>query len=197
MGSTANTGESVKILILGLSGSGKSTFTKQLKILYENGFSEDERFNFVEILKANVIMGIRELADYIVSFEDDIEISEKHRKYVRFIRERSSLHLDLLDENVYSKIIALWNDPGLAAAWERTRNYQIQVSQLDYLMANIERFIDPDFIPTDEDIIRARQRTAGAAVTRFPYGGGFVMEVIDVGGQAPERANGCRFHNRR
>eukprot|EP01129_Flabellula_baltica_P005568 TRINITY_DN2029_c0_g1_i4.p1 TRINITY_DN2029_c0_g1~~TRINITY_DN2029_c0_g1_i4.p1 ORF type:complete len:372 (+),score=79.22 TRINITY_DN2029_c0_g1_i4:324-1439(+) len=186
-GKPVDLGEYVKILVLGISGSGKSTFAKQLKLIYQKGFNHDERAIYIEILKANVIMGIRELADYIVEFEEDIDISEEHRKYVRYIRERSTMAMNLVDEEVYSKIIALWNDPGLADAWERCRSYQIQVSQLDYLMENIERIIAPDFLPNNEDIIRARQRSAGATVARFPYGK-LVMEIIDVGGQAPERA---------
>jgi len=80
----------------------------------------------------------------------------------------------------------LWQDQSIQLAWEACRNYQIQVSHMDYFMNNIDRITGAKFVPTDEDIIRARQRTAGAHVTRF-FNSKYVWELIDVGGQAPER----------
>jgi len=81
---------------------------------------------------------------------------------------------------------ALWEDHAIQKAWKACKNYQIQVSQLDYMMENLDRIREPNFVPNNEDIVRGRQRTAGAYSTKFVA---FKVnwEIIDVGGQSPER----------
>eukprot|EP01129_Flabellula_baltica_P005346 TRINITY_DN192_c0_g1_i2.p1 TRINITY_DN192_c0_g1~~TRINITY_DN192_c0_g1_i2.p1 ORF type:complete len:216 (-),score=49.11 TRINITY_DN192_c0_g1_i2:22-669(-) len=53
-------------------------------------------------------------------------------------------------------------------------------------MNHLERIIDDSYVPTNDDIIRARQRTTGANITRFSESD-TLWEIIDVGGQKPER----------
>jgi len=45
----------VKILILGSSEVGKSTIAKQFKILYQNGFSEQERICYKPVIYRNLL----------------------------------------------------------------------------------------------------------------------------------------------
>jgi len=87
------------------------------------------------------------------------------------------------------KVKSIWEDPAVKDVWESSKNYQVQVSQLNYLMdpINLDRYLSSDFTPTDEDILRSRQRTAGAHSTRFVIEE-YMWEIIDVGGQLPERA---------
>ena len=47
--------DEIKILLLGIGESGKSTVAKQMKILYLNGFSEAERKQFVKAIHANIL----------------------------------------------------------------------------------------------------------------------------------------------
>jgi GTPase SAR1 family protein len=173
------------MLVLGISGSGKSTFCKQLKILHCEGFTETEKRSYSGILKTNTITGIKELAEQ--AKEMGVEVDSKNRKHVRFFRECTNIfELDISDETILSKIKALWEDPAIRKTWDACKNYQIQVSQLDYLMENIDRYIADDFVPSNEDILRSRQRTTGAHATRFIHNK-HMWEVVDVGGQLPER----------
>lgn len=55
-----------------------------------------------------------------------------------------------------------------------------------YLMNNIKTISDPKYIPTEEDIIRVRQRSSGVATTSFVIDGR-EWALVDVGGQKPER----------
>jgi len=55
-----------------------------------------------------------------------------------------------------------------------------------YYFANVERFLEDDYMPTEEDIIMARVRTTGIITTKFenpPVN----FSVVDVGGQRNER----------
>jgi len=55
-----------------------------------------------------------------------------------------------------------------------------------YFLSSIERFVDPEFVPTSEDILRARTKTTGIHETRFRYENRDVS-LVDVGGQKSER----------
>jgi len=84
------------------------------------------------------------------------------------------------------KAKALWNDPAIQHTWRESSSFQLQVSNMDYLMANIDRFSDVQYIPTNEDILLARLRTTGVSITTLQKEK-HKWQLIDVGGQSPER----------
>jgi guanine nucleotide-binding protein subunit alpha len=51
----------VKLLLLGAGESGKSTIVKQMKIIHEDGFSQNERESYKEIVFGNVIHAMQSL----------------------------------------------------------------------------------------------------------------------------------------
>jgi len=105
---------------------------------------------------------------------------------VRYFNESNVVELDLMDNNVLKKVKALWADVAIQKTWLACKNYQIQMSQLDYIMENLDRIIQKDFVPNDEDIVRSRQRTTGAYKQTFRFKE-CIWEIHDVGGQVPER----------
>lgn len=56
---------------------------------------------------------------------------------------------------------------------------------------NINRIGKPDYIPSTEDILRARIKTVGISETLF-RSGLLTVRMIDIGGQRPERKNWIR-----
>lgn len=50
-----NSGNKIKLLLLGAGESGKSTIFKQMKILHGTGFSEDDRMRFKWFIWSNII----------------------------------------------------------------------------------------------------------------------------------------------
>ena len=51
----------VNLLLLGAGESGKSTFAKQMKILFLDGYTQDELLSYRNIIRSNCIMGMRTL----------------------------------------------------------------------------------------------------------------------------------------
>jgi guanine nucleotide-binding protein G(i) subunit alpha len=51
----------LSVLLLGAGESGKSTIFKQMKILYHNGYSTEERENFKPIIQRNIVEGMMSL----------------------------------------------------------------------------------------------------------------------------------------
>lgn len=63
-----NKNPEIKLLLLGAGESGKSTILKQIKIIYDHGYSEEERRNLRHIVYDNTILVIHN-ADYIRCFK--------------------------------------------------------------------------------------------------------------------------------
>jgi len=173
----------LKILILGISGSGKSTFTKQMKVIHQ-GFSKDEIDLYRDILRQNIMIGMQELVKQAEKLE--IRVSSENRKHGRYFLQMVVFET-VLDEKLSKKIIALWNDPAIQQTWALAPNFQMQMSNLEYLMSHITRIADPSYIPNKDDILQARIRTTGQQSTTFTKDK-YTWELIDVGGQKPERA---------
>ena len=51
----------VKLLLLGAGESGKSTVAKQLKIIHQDGFTEEERASYKSIIYNNTVASMRVL----------------------------------------------------------------------------------------------------------------------------------------
>jgi guanine nucleotide-binding protein subunit alpha len=53
-------------------------------------------------------------------------------------------------------------------------------------MENIDRLFRPTYLPSNQDILRTRQRTTGICESLFNMGN-YIYRMVDVGGQRSER----------
>jgi len=154
-----------------------------MKVIHQ-GFSKDEIDLYKDILRQNIMIGMQELVKQAEKLE--IRVSSENRKHGRFFLQMVVFET-VLDEKLSKKIIALWNDPAIQQTWNLAPSFQMQMSNLEYLMNHINRIAEPEYIPTKDDILQARIRTTGQQSTTFTKDK-YTWELIDVGGQKPERA---------
>ncbi|KAG5457051.1 MAG: G-protein alpha subunit IN n subclass, partial [Olpidium bornovanus] len=57
----------VKLLLLGAGESGKSTVLKQMKLIHDNGFSDDERVAAREVIFSNIVQSMRAILEAMKS----------------------------------------------------------------------------------------------------------------------------------
>jgi len=89
-------------------------------------------------------------------------------------------------DKIADKVKILWKDQAIQRTWKAAPGFQLQMNHMDYLMEHLDRISKPDYIPSNEDVLRSRQRTTGEQTTSFlieKTG----WDLIDVGGQRPER----------
>jgi len=98
------------------------------------------------------------------------------------------------DKKLAKKVKSLWEDPAIQQTWAQSSQFQIQMSNLEYLMSNIDRIAQPNYVPTKDDILQARQRTTGQQTTTFMKEK-YTWDLIDVGGQKPERSKWEKIMN--
>lgn len=99
----------LRILMLGTSASGKSTFAKQLKILHCKGFTEDELENYKQILVLNIFNGLKELV--FQAEQLNIKIRKKNRPVAKYFLDVNS-YTEKLTEGAAQKAKLLWKDKG-------------------------------------------------------------------------------------
>jgi hypothetical protein len=76
-------------------------------------------------------------------------------------------------------------DPGCVEAIERAAEYQLNDSTI-YFWDRAESICDKDYMPTEQDVLRARVRTTGIVQQNFAIGEK-KYTMFDVGGQRNER----------
>ncbi|KAI5072401.1 hypothetical protein GOP47_0012507 [Adiantum capillus-veneris] len=189
----------LKLLLLGAGESGKSTIFKQIKVLFQTGFDDPERRSFVPVIHANVYQSIRTLLMGCKEFaEREGESSSKYillpenQNYGERIAEVESPEgCSLLDEDNALKVQNCWKDPAIQAAYLRGNELQLP-DCTEFFLNNVLRLAAQDYIPSQEDILFARQQTTGIVETEFspdkdPKNKGVCYRLFDVGGQRNER----------
>ncbi|KAF9365746.1 guanine nucleotide-binding protein subunit alpha [Mortierella sp. NVP85] len=175
----------VKMLLLGAGESGKSTILKQMKLIHDGGYSEEEREAFKEIIFSNTVQSMR----VILEAMDNMELSlyhEANRNYAIIIMSLPpQIEGEYMPHEVAVAVQNLWLDPNVQQAFQRSREYQLNDSA-KYYFDSIDRIAKQNYIPTDQDVLRSRVKTTGITETTFLIGE-LTYRMFDVGGQRSER----------
>eukprot|EP01119_Soliformovum_irregulare_P017257 TRINITY_DN50_c0_g1_i2.p1 TRINITY_DN50_c0_g1~~TRINITY_DN50_c0_g1_i2.p1 ORF type:complete len:351 (-),score=82.31 TRINITY_DN50_c0_g1_i2:66-1118(-) len=177
--------QEVKLLLLGPGESGKSTIFKQMKIIQDfGGFSQTELESFKYIVFGNCITQMKVLMNAVSRLNITLENAES-RNCIERLQSVASAG-DGWSDIVGRDIKALWSDEGIRKAFnQRDQHFQLNDSA-NYFFDNIDRIIMPGYVPTQEDVLRARVRSTGIEEAHFKFGD-IRFKMVDVGGQRSER----------
>ncbi|KAG0378708.1 Guanine nucleotide-binding protein alpha-2 subunit [Mortierella sp. AD032] len=148
-----------KILLLGSGESGKSTIVKQMKVIHQGGYSQEELATYRLTNKANA----DRILDYRVEADPYFTLSA----------------------DIVNAIDSLYHDPITATCMERSSEFYIMDSA-PYFFSQVRRLGAEDYTPSVQDVLRARSKTTGISETRFNMGQ-LSIHMFDVGGQRSER----------
>ncbi|KAI9139092.1 guanine nucleotide binding protein, alpha subunit [Paraphysoderma sedebokerense] len=115
-------------------------------------------------------------------YEYETEEAKEFAKYISALDVEES---EELDPKVTKAIETLWKDNAIKQTFERKTEYWI-LEASDYYFDNFARFMEDDFVPTEEDIVMARVMTVGITTTEVSVPPCQVT-LVDVGGQRNER----------
>ncbi|KAG2460775.1 GNA13 protein, partial [Polypterus senegalus] len=182
----------VKILLLGAGESGKSTFLKQMRIIHGQDFDQRAKEDFRATIYSNVIKGIRVLVDAREKLHipwGDSANQVHGRKMMEFDTRSPMMIQGLVETKVFTEhlpaIRALWADSGVQHAYDRRREFQLGES-VKYFLDNLEKLGQPDYLPSQQDILLARKPTKGIHEYDFEIKN-VPFKMVDVGGQRSER----------
>ncbi|KAG1313297.1 hypothetical protein G6F64_002366 [Rhizopus arrhizus] len=156
----------VKVLLLGAGESGKSTILKQLRLIHASGFDVNERESFRIVVFSNIIMEMQTIFEAMQLLNITFENKENAQfvplvQQVEQLKQREPYPISLL-----KPLSSLWADKGV----QRVRDEANTI------------FWQPDYTPTDQDIVRCRAKTTGIIETTFHIGP-LTYRMFDVGGQ--------------
>lgn len=175
----------VKLLLLGAGESGKSTIVKQMKIIHEDGYSEDECKQYKVVVYSNTIQSIiaiiRAMGRLKIDFGEAARADDARQLFVL----AGSAEEGVMTSELAGVIKRLWRDGGVQACFSRSREYQLNDSA-SYYLNDLDRISQTSYIPTQQDVLRTRVKTTGIVETHFTFKE-LYFKMFDVGGQRSER----------
>uniref|UniRef100_A0AAY5KSE4 Guanine nucleotide-binding protein G(I) subunit alpha-1 n=1 Tax=Esox lucius TaxID=8010 RepID=A0AAY5KSE4_ESOLU len=175
----------VKLLLLGAGESGKSTIVKQMKIIHEAGYSEEECKQYKAVVYSNTIQSIiaiiRAMGRLKIDFSDAARADDARQLFVL----AGSAEEGFMTGELAGVIQRLWKDGGVQACFSRSREYQLNDSAAYYLN-DLDRISHQAYVPTQQDVLRTRVKTTGIVETHFTFKD-LHFKMFDVGGQRSER----------
>lgn len=176
----------VKLLLLGAGESGKSTIVKQMKIIHEDGYTEEECRQYRAVVYSNTIQSImaiiKAMGNLNIDFDDSGRADDARQL---FALSSTAEEQGIMPDDLANVIRRLWTDGGVQACFSRSREYQLNDSAAYYLN-DLERISDSGYVPTQQDVLRTRVKTTGIVETHFTFKK-LHFKMFDVGGQRSER----------
>jgi len=172
----------MKLLLLGTGDAGKSTFAKQMNIIYTSGISDAYLANFIPSLRENALSGMQTILRHIQRIGE--KVSPDLEDSAKLVLEQNEL-----TSNAADAIVAIWKNEAFKEILARkAEEAQVQggISGAQYYFENCQRFAKDNFLPTKEDLLKARRKTTGVCETQFTVGP-TLFTMVDVGGQRSER----------
>ncbi|KAF4091181.1 hypothetical protein AMELA_G00033980 [Ameiurus melas] len=175
----------VKLLLLGAGESGKSTIVKQMKIIHQSGYSEEECHQLRAVVYSNTTQSLM----IIIRAMERLEIEFADAARADDARQLFAL-ASTADEGDMSSELAgilkrLWVDGGVQTCFGRSREYHLNDSA-SYYLNDLDRISVPTYVPTQQDVLRTRVKTTGIVETHFTFKD-LHFKMFDVGGQRSER----------
>lgn len=182
--------ELIKLLFLGAGESGKSTMLKQMRIRYCESKQTNDAFqvfkapevkHFIQLIHNNIIASskvlVKQSAKLKIPLGDDIqEIKERVQTLSFQDRVTPALAADLEK---------LWKDQGTQSVFDQRAKYQLNDSTA-YFYGRLGDVVKKNYVPTIQDILRARIRTTGIVEHSFQVENND-FRMYDVGGQRNAR----------
>uniref|UniRef100_A0A0N4ZK77 Guanine nucleotide-binding protein alpha-3 subunit n=1 Tax=Parastrongyloides trichosuri TaxID=131310 RepID=A0A0N4ZK77_PARTI len=179
--------KTIKLLLLGAGECGKSTVMKQMKILHNNGFTEDELNQQKSVVFSNtlnsMVLLIKAMNTYKVGYTNPD--SEAEARVIMDVVKKNE-ESEPFTKEVYNALKVLWSDTSInSIVYEKRMEFHLQDSA-KYFLDSLDRLAASDYKPTETDILLTRIKTTGIVEVIFKIKS-VNFRVFDVGGQRSER----------
>nr|GAT48136.1 G-protein alpha subunit [Mycena chlorophos] len=158
------------ILLAGTQGAGKSTIMKQMKIIHHGSFTDEQLAEYQQDILGNGIDAAREM---LRALEHGGPAEDGRQKLTEvFAAETPS-------DVTANAIHKLWTDSDVVDWFLRHAPETILTDNASYFLDHILRIAAPEYVPTQDDVLRARFNNAKTAETTFTMTR-FTFKVVDI-----------------
>ncbi|PPQ83373.1 hypothetical protein CVT26_012672 [Gymnopilus dilepis] len=165
----------------------QSALLGQMKLLHEGGCDAIERDSYREVVFSNTIHAMNNGRTILrVLPKLGLTLNEQNQPLCTFVLSLpSNANYPTLPQDIADALLSLWHDDAVQEANRRSGEFHWDEPS-NHFFNSIERLISRGYVPTDQDIVRARTLSPGINETTFKVGE-MSYSVIDVGRQASER----------
>lgn len=222
---------SFKLLLLGSGESGKSTISKQMKIIHKDGFNHAELLYYRLIIAKNLLESAQTIAMALVKYElqpEDTAARLAIQKVLNFTIKSGdgtessgpdsakaeaqtdaeaegdeppsepplppssqanppgSEEANPLPPEMGTYAQQIWNAPQTRTLLDLHGDQFYLMDSGPYFFEQATRIAAPNYLPTNDDVLRARSKSTAITETTFTMGN-LLIHLFDVGGQRSER----------
>ncbi|KAJ7500121.1 heterotrimeric G-protein alpha subunit, GPA3-like protein [Mycena latifolia] len=174
-----------KILLLGSGESGKSTIVKQMKIIHQAGYDTRARAEFRTTIYKNVLDSAVTLAR-VVRRVGVGSLGEAEGGVPSAAADVLAQTHAVLTPALADAIFHVARVPAVERVVDEHPAEFYLMDSASYFFASIHRIAHPTYVPSEEDVLRARAKSTAIIETRF-WMGDLSIHMFDVGGQRSER----------
>ncbi|KAI8903999.1 guanine nucleotide binding protein, alpha subunit [Gorgonomyces haynaldii] len=173
------------ILLLGPGDAGKSTVLKQFVLLHGQGFTESELEHYKLVIHSNIINNMkvllkgRSLHGYPISHSAQLNV-KMTVDLMKLLPEQ------MISQETWDRIQIAWQDPAVQEAYKTRELIPGFIDNYDYFYNKMDKIIQPEYVPSDDDILMCRQ-TSDLVTETFVDVGEKLINIIDVAGQEDKR----------
>ena len=176
----------VKLILLGIGESGKSTIVKQMKIIHGDGYSNEELNNFKTVVHSNLLTSMTQVINATEKLNIQLRHSSNQAHAMEIVQFLSSLKPGLvIPSDVGEKMKLLWKDDGFQECLKHASEYYLSDSA-PYYFQRMEKILESSYTPNEQDVLYSRVPTTGIVETSFRKSE-ITYHLIAVGGQRSER----------
>ena len=173
-----------KILLLGRTDSGKTTFLKQARKKY-GGYSERECLEYKEQIIKTVYKTVASLVAEMRDSKKQSKVDLEDTAMREIIKEsKSNIPAEYIPTNHLEIIRNFWRDPSVKQYYADCIKTD-RLSQGEYFLNNIARLADEYYIPSVQDVMRVELPTRCISSQLFKVNG-MKFEVTDTPGSELE-----------
>ncbi|KAJ7203674.1 heterotrimeric G protein alpha subunit 4, partial [Mycena haematopus] len=174
-----------KVLLLDSGDSGKSEILRQMRLIHRMPFSAREIESYRQLVFDNLVHRLKQLLDTLPDMDLELPLAYTHMDVELIKNGRGLCDGEPFPPKYLGPFQRLWDEEVVHVAWKRG-NETVLPDNLQYFFSDLHRLFDPVYVPTEQDILRTRDRTLGIKETTFKLRDHEVL-MIDVGGQRSER----------
>ncbi|XP_069936663.1 guanine nucleotide-binding protein subunit alpha-14-like isoform X1 [Cherax quadricarinatus] len=181
--------QEARVLVLGASDTGKSTFLKQMRLVFGRGYAIDDCRRHQPHIRHNLLESLNKIVNAMSTFgvlQATHEAQDAAQRFANMELLKEYLQEDAqIDPCLVEQIRVLWEDPGVQEVYLRGNEYHL-MTNAQYFITSAERILDENYVPNIEDILRMRFPTKGSFTSTYDLGD-LRITMHDMGGQRPER----------
>jgi len=190
---------SYKVLLLGPADSGKSTFLKQLRIINKMPLETDDIENAKFTCISNLLNSMKLICQNLEKLSINLS-DENNKEYTNVVinktddvlkdyKEKKTIPEDLIDS-----CKKLWENENAIKECMKVGNQINLLDSAEYFFNKMNDLFDPNYTPTNDDILHQRAPTQQISETSIPIlGSNDYLNVYDFGGSRSQRMKWAAF----